>query len=483
MLLISFSREGWEQWGLDYEPLIPERMPILIDDDLRFEDESGPRATVVANTWLRELPINKVPAWRSWWAYARALLAWLEFLQRYGVDPYGDREELRAALGGLAEYRLAGPLKERWDVETWNQRVNAMSRFYGWCVDNEHCMNVPFTYSWARRFTETGGPREVRRNNASIRRAQRHVTMKYLEEEFAELFVNALAGLGPDGMPSGFRGRMLGRNAAVATFVLSAGLRAQEFTYLLRYEVPGLPPRRTPIPVPLPLSRAVTKGKKARESWVMYDALARMHQYLDLDREIAASRGLYVPGRGPGLEVRDPDWEGGHVDGLRRAWRLVLPDERLRLVDEAGCSPLVALQSTGVPFTDWDTVFRRTSRRIRRDFEPRFPIVSAHTLRHTMAMATLKRLTQGYYEQAARLVLDTDEDAALALYLTRTEPLLVLRDILGHSSVLTTELYVRRLDVRRIYREAYLRQGRAAGLASPAEEAEAAAEFTDEEDL
>jgi hypothetical protein len=34
MLLISFSREGWEQWGLDYEPLIPERMPVLIDTEI-----------------------------------------------------------------------------------------------------------------------------------------------------------------------------------------------------------------------------------------------------------------------------------------------------------------------------------------------------------------------------------------------------------------------------------------------------------------
>ncbi|WP_226962729.1 hypothetical protein [Streptomyces sp. C8S0] len=89
MLLISFSREGWEQWGLDYEPLIPERMPVLLDDDLLFEDESGPRPTVVANAWLRELPINGVPAWRSWWAYARGLAPWLEFLQRHGVDPSG----------------------------------------------------------------------------------------------------------------------------------------------------------------------------------------------------------------------------------------------------------------------------------------------------------------------------------------------------------------------------------------------------------
>ena len=46
-------------------------------------------------------------------------------------------------------------------------------------------------------------------------------------------------------------------------------------------------------------------------------------------------------------------------------------------------------------------------------------------------------------------------DAALALYLTKADPLLVLRDLLGHSSVLTTEKYLRRLDTARIYREAY----------------------------
>jgi hypothetical protein len=84
--------------GRKVEPLIPERMPVLIDDDLRFEDASGPRASVVANAWLRELPISGVPAWRSWWAYARALVPWLDFLQRHGVDPFGDRDELRAVL-------------------------------------------------------------------------------------------------------------------------------------------------------------------------------------------------------------------------------------------------------------------------------------------------------------------------------------------------------------------------------------------------
>ena len=37
---------------------------------------------------------------------------------------------------------------------------------------------------------------------------------------------------------------------------------------------------------------------------------------------------------------------------------------------------------------------------------------------------------------------DTDADAALVLYLTKADPLLVLRDLLGHSTVLTTEKYL-----------------------------------------
>ena len=82
----------------------------------------------------------------------------------------------------------------------------------------------------------------------------------------------------------------------------------------------------------------------------------------------------------------------------------------------------------------------------------------------------------GHYRQAARLVADTDTDAALALYLSKADPLLVLRDLLGHSSVLTTEKYLRRLDTTRIFGEAYEQSGRANGLVAEAEQ-EAGTEF------
>lgn len=71
-------------------------------------------------------------------------------------------------------------------------------------------------------------------------------------------------------------------------------------------------------------------------------------------------------------------------------------------------------------------------------------------------------------------------DAALALYLAKADPMMVLRDLLGHSSVVTTEAYLRRLDMTRIYADAYERAGRDAGLIDAAAQREADEEFADE---
>ena len=136
------------------------------------------------------------------------------------------------------------------------------------------------------------------------------------------------------------------------------------------------------------------------------------------------------------------------------------------------------MKNGGGPFTAWATVFERTSDRLRARFEPRFPHVNPHRLRHSFSMRTLEYLVTGHYRQAARVVADTDADAALVFYLSKADPLLVLRDLLGHSTVLTTEKYLRRLDTTRIYRQAYEGAGAAAGLAGDTgAEREAAEEF------
>ena len=401
--------------------------------------------------------MSNAPARRTWKIYAQALRGWLEFLSERGVAPFGSGQELRSVLSAYAGYRLSDSPRHRWDGSTWNLHVTALSLFYEWAQAEGYASAGPFSYSTGKRIAG-GVVWPVRRNHAKLRPAKRHVQIKYLEHDFAAVFLNALAGLRPDGgADDSYRGRELGRNAAMGRLALASGLRRQELTHLLVYEVPPLPARRSAVPVPFPLGRGTTKGSKPRTTWLDYDTLVEVWNYVRLERAAAAGRReCRPPARlGEPLRVHDPDWEGAHLNGVRRSWRTLTSTERLRLVSSDGTACLLALRSTGAPFTDWATVFRRTSQRIRRRFEPRFPIVSPHRLRHSFAMHTLERLISGYYQQAAALVEHADADAALALYLTKSDPLTVLRDLLGHSSVTTTQVYLSRLDVTRVYRDAY----------------------------
>ncbi|MFE3257039.1 tyrosine-type recombinase/integrase [Nocardia sp. NPDC059229] len=471
MLLMDFSASGWETWDVTRRPLIREGMPVLIDNDLRFEDGPGrPRPTVMVNRWLRELPVSGAPAQRTWRNYAGAVRDWMEFLDDRGVQLFGDRADLRAALSMYAEHRLAGEPAHRWDRSTWSLHVQILSGFYRWASDESLVTATPFTFRSGVRMAD-GMPMKVQRNLAKLRSPHPHTTIKYLERDFTRLLVRALAGLGPDGEPDTRyeRPREGARNSSMVDLVLSSGLRRQEFTHLTIFEIPPLPQRPTQLPIEFPLGHAITKGQKSRQTWVHYDQLAALHQYIDLDRAASADGFVWRPPAklGAPLLMEEPDWEGARINGERRSWRTLRPQERLRLVTREGQSPIVGLQTTGEPFVDWATVLSRTSKRIRNRYEPRFPLASPHWLRHSMAMHTLEDLVKGYYEQAARVAARTDDDAAMALYLSKSDPMMILRDLLGHQSVTTTQTYVARIDTSRIFRKAYQElvdcDGKAAG--------------------
>jgi integrase len=408
----------------------------------------------------------------------------MEFLAEHGVGLFDTRARLKSVLSAYAVYRVTGPLKHRFEASTWNQNVGILATLYKWAVGEGYAQAEPFTYKQGiAYFGEQAS--QVQVNQARRRQAKGHVTMKYLENDFIELFLNALSGLTPDGRDDPhYRGRELARNASVTRFALSSGLRSQEFSYLLACEVPPLPRRPVKMPVPLPVPAAVTKGSTFRVSWVEYAVLAELHSYLELERALAADGSLWRPPAswGEPMMVTEADEEGGRVDGIRVSWESLGPKDRRRLVAPGGGSMLLAVKHDGGPFTAWGTVFARAAQRIRERFEPRFPHVWPHRLRHSMAMRTMERLVRGYYAQVASLVQDTDDDAAMALYLTKTEPLLVLRDLLGHTSALTTEKYLRRLDMTRIFREAYEKAGVASGPGDVTAGREAAAEFDDDED-
>jgi integrase len=413
------------------------------------------------------------------------------FLADLDVELFDERDRLKAALGSYALHRSHGPVEARFEVTTWNRHVSILSSFYRWAMAEEHATAEPFTYRQARAlYTDQAGSRRVNQTrpvNQAIRRLPKpHVTVKYLEQDYLELFLRALRGLGPRGEDRRYRGRNLARNGAVGELVASTGLRRREFTFLLAVEVPPLPPRPTEVPVPFPVPAGVTKGSKFRTTWVSYAALAQVHGYLEMERslDVGASRWRPPARWGPPLVATDADHRGGRVNGWRVSWAKLRPAERLRLVGPDGGSMLLALRSDGGPFTAWPTVFERAADRVRERFDLRFPHVHPHKLRHSMAMATLERLVSGYYLQAAQLaVLAGGPDAALALYLTKADPLMVLRDLLGHSSVLTTEKYLRRLDTARIYAAAYQRAGREHGLLGSGEWDKRDSDFEIEEEF
>ena len=50
VILTFFWPQGWESWDIASRPLVPEGMPVLVDDDLLFEDGPGaPRPSVAVN--------------------------------------------------------------------------------------------------------------------------------------------------------------------------------------------------------------------------------------------------------------------------------------------------------------------------------------------------------------------------------------------------------------------------------------------------
>jgi hypothetical protein len=198
MLMTFFSSATWESWGLSSQPVIPDRMPILLDDDLLFEDSAGPRVTTVINRWAQELPANGCPAPNSRETYVRVMRDWTLFLASRGIQLFDSRRELRRGLSAYAVHRACGPLKERFAASTWNQHMSILSLFYGWAEDEELTTAVPFTYKQA--VTAYGDQVRLQSVNLSKRRTPKpHVTIKYFEKDFEDTFRKGLGGLRPDG--------------------------------------------------------------------------------------------------------------------------------------------------------------------------------------------------------------------------------------------------------------------------------------------
>ncbi|HEY3691570.1 MAG TPA: hypothetical protein VGL46_14960 [Pseudonocardiaceae bacterium] len=122
------------------------------------------------------------------------------FLAAHDTALFDERAALREALSGYVVFRTIGPLKSRLGAASWNLHVSVLSRFHAWAVEEGHAAAVPFTFR-AARFMRDGELVQQRINLARRRQAKRNPTTKYLDDEFATMFLLALEGLSPDGTP------------------------------------------------------------------------------------------------------------------------------------------------------------------------------------------------------------------------------------------------------------------------------------------
>jgi hypothetical protein len=82
----------------------------------------------------------------------------------------------------------------------------------------------------------------------------------------------------------------------------------------------------------------ITKGRQFRTTWTSYEALAGLHDYLELDRAATTEGSLWRLSRrrGEPLMVTEPDARRGLINGVRRPWESLTPAERRRLVAPDG---------------------------------------------------------------------------------------------------------------------------------------------------
>lgn len=164
--------------GFPADPLvgIPEGMPFLLDD-------AGVPVRVV-NRWLRSLPTSGAPAPKTWVAYAGDVKAWVGFLEKRGVDVLDDRSVLREAVAAYHGERRMGPLAGRLDNSSWARAISSISSFYEWAESEGLIDGTPFSYRLQAIRGSDGASRVVRRNLAAARRAKRHVSVRWLEQDF-----------------------------------------------------------------------------------------------------------------------------------------------------------------------------------------------------------------------------------------------------------------------------------------------------------
>lgn len=168
------------------------------------------------------------------------LAGMVRFLRVHSLDVLDDPAALVDAVAGYHADRRMGDLSRRLAETSWSRAVSAIARFYEWAWAEGMIERVPFSYRFQVINGGGRGRQVVKRNLARERQPQSHVSIRWLEQDYLELFLGVgLAGMLPEGGDDPtFRGQQPARNAAIGHLAAASGLRAQKFSHLLVWELP-----------------------------------------------------------------------------------------------------------------------------------------------------------------------------------------------------------------------------------------------------
>ncbi|MFE0023321.1 tyrosine-type recombinase/integrase [Amycolatopsis sp. NPDC059021] len=432
----------WSSWLRTAE--VAPGMPFLVSP--RFEYD------VRLNGFFRS-PRMWSSSPRTQVGYARDLAAFLTFVwTARGVtrwDAVSDKDHL--AYLYWRRHDPDGPLVA---AATWNRELTGVNQFFRWAVWAGHVPTnpipqqarraAPVTAGWAGRSTlDEQRPATVARDTSAAR-------VQWLPAASYRRWRDVgVRGFTAHGLPEpGFRGRWAGRNAVFCDLMIRTGLRLSEQAALTIVEVPR--ERDGAAYQPFWLPEAIAKGGSARTVYVPGSVVSDLVAYRDCDRveviERARAEGRYARIRRP-LVVEDPYCRTPRataVGGQRVKVASLTGEQRLRLLveTEEGLEPAAWwLGEHGLPLSvaRWKKMFEEANDRCRAVSVAL--AVHPHMLRHSFAVITLEQLQRGHLAALGGL---SDEQRGHYVRVFG-DPLDWVRRLLGHRSVVSTQIYLHTL--------------------------------------
>jgi site-specific recombinase XerD len=427
---------------------LDRHVPVILRDGAVYDAD--------LDRFFLDLPLNGARSPHSLRAYGYDVMIWVRFLEdARGKSVWGAE---RADVAAFHRARRREDADSRISAASWNRAVATLDKLYRWAREQGLAGSSPFTHRdiWRR----TQGARRVRmvdRNDAYERVAKRS-DVRFISLDDYRIFRDVgLRGLSPNGAErAGARDRNGIRNALFAELLVTTGIRLEEASFLMTFEVEALSRSRSR-QAWLTLPVALTKGDRGRSVLVPRRVAQQINAYIEVER--TAAIGKYQTRQGweaieQPIYIYEPTAGATSVhlaSGRQIATDALTPDERSRIVicraDGSPSRPAVLwLTEVGQPVqpNSWEVTFSRASRRCT---DAGFPLrVNPHQLRHSFAVHMLALLVQRRIKQAS-----DPSGASTAMDGYRRligDPLQQVQRLLGHASLATTYIYLDHIATR-----------------------------------